>query len=125
MKTDSFSQFVFADLAPPPFVENMLVARKDRLESQNNRTFTIERAALKQRPCKTLAGGQGVIVANQHQVGALDFFVNLIEFDNGLIGAVCLTEIPQILAAAVGVIGADFAFYTLQRMQLRRRPTRS
>src|ERR1700751_3098133 len=125
MKTDSFAQFVFADLTPPPFVENMLVARKDRLESKDNRTFPIQGTALKQRSRKTLAGGQGVIVADQHQIGALHFLVNLIEFDDRLVRAVGLTEISEILAAAIGIIRADFAFHTLQRMQLRRRPTRS
>src|SRR5579862_5270806 len=125
MKANAFPQLVFADLAPPPLVEDVLIASKDRLKSKNDRTLPRQRTMLEQRSSKALASRQGVIVADQNDVGILGLGVNLTDVENRLVAAVSLTEIPQILATAVRIVRADFALNTLERVQLRRGASRS
>src|SRR5215469_2971676 len=125
MEAEALPQLVFTDLAPPPLVENVLIASKDGLESQHDWTVAGQRTMLEQRSHEALASRQGMIVADQSDIGLLDLCMNLAEIENRRVGAISLAEIPQVLAPTVWIVGADFALNAFERVQLSRRASRS
>ena len=115
---------MLVDFAAPPLVNDVLVARKDRLYSEHHGTVADQGSLFQQRPGKPLACGQCMVVGNQYQVSRLHRFLHICRGQNGFVRAIGCTEVFQILAAADVVVGADLAFHCLERMSLRRRAPR-
>ena len=65
-----------------------------------------------------LCGGQRVIVADQDYIGRVHGVVNLLGIENGIVVAKSLVEFAKIFAAVVGILGANFALHSRQRVQL-------
>src|SRR5437867_1894260 len=120
IKTNALTQFCFIDFPPPPFIENVLIARKNRFHSQDHGTVAGLRAFLQQGCSKTLRSRQRMIIANQQNISVADQSVELWPVKDRLIGAISLGEVPKIFAAAVMILGSDLTFDACQRMQLRR-----
>jgi hypothetical protein len=54
VETNALPQLFFVDLPPPPFFEDGLMARKNRLHSEHDGTISRLRPLLQQRRGKTL-----------------------------------------------------------------------
>jgi hypothetical protein len=70
-------QFVFSNLPPPPFLQNVLVARKNRLHAQNYRPVSKQGTLLEKPAGESLASRQGMVVADQDQVGDANLLMDL------------------------------------------------
>src|SRR5438445_1522550 len=64
VEADSLAEFAFVNLAAPPFVENMLIAGKDGLDSEYNAAVACQGSLLDERSGAPLGGGQSVVVTN-------------------------------------------------------------
>src|SRR5258708_25255711 len=71
-ETDALAQFGFVNFAALPFVENMLVAGKNRFHSQYYRS-PVEFEIAEERSQITLRVGQSMIVADQNDSSLGDF----------------------------------------------------
>ena len=69
IEANSLPEFLCINLAPPPFVEDVLVAREDGFDSKNHRPIPRLGALLQQSCGKTLRRRQGMVVADEHDVG--------------------------------------------------------
>src|SRR3974390_2939269 len=65
VEADAGPQLLGADLAAPPFVEYVLVARENRLQSQDQWPLPRQRTHLEERSGVPLGAGKGMIVADQ------------------------------------------------------------
>ena len=64
VEADSLAEFAFVNLAAPPFVENMLIAGKDGLDSEYHAAVACQGSLLDERSGAPLGGGQSVVVTN-------------------------------------------------------------
>jgi hypothetical protein len=60
-----------------------------------------------------------MVVADQNYVGGMQDILNLPEVEERIVAAKSLAELAKIFAAAVRILGSDFAFHSGQRMELR------
>ena len=120
IEANALAQFFGVNLAPPPFVEDVLVAGEDGFQSQHHGTVSGLGALFQQSRGKALRGRQRVIVADENNVSTADFGAQLLPVDHRFVGAEGLAEVLQIFAAAVGVVDPDLALHPCQRVQLRR-----
>ena len=120
IKSNALTEFCFTNFAAPPFVENVLIARKNRFHTQNHGPVAGLCAFFQQSRSKTLRSRQRMIIANQQNIGAVHERVELLPIENGLIGAVSLGEVPKIFATSVMILSPDLTFDTGQRVELRR-----
>jgi hypothetical protein len=97
----------------------VLIAGEDGFETKDHRTISRERSLLKQRCSVALGGGQGMIVTHQNHVGGPQGIVKLFAIQKRIVVAEGLGELAKIFAAAVRILGADFALYSRQRMTFR------
>src|ERR1700680_297224 len=118
IEADALTQFGLVNFAAPPFFENVLVAGKDGFDSEHHRAISGKGALLEQRCGIALGGGQGVVVTNQDNVGGMQSILNLLRVQQRSVAAEGLTVLAQILTPAVRILGADFALYSGQRMEL-------
>src|SRR5271155_4277979 len=72
VETNALAQLIFVDLAPPPFVEDVLMARENRFDSEHDRPVARLGAVFEQTGSKTLRRRKRVIIANQKYVGCSD-----------------------------------------------------
>ena len=72
IEANALLQFFGVNLAPPPFIEDVLVAGEDGFESQHHGTVSGLGALFEQSRGKALRGRQRVIVADENDVGAAD-----------------------------------------------------
>ncbi len=119
IEADALLQFFRVDFAPPPFVENVLVAGENGFEAQHDRTVAGLGAVLEQSRRKTLGRRQSVVVADQDGVGAAHAGAQFLPVDDRFVGAEGLAEVPQILSPAIGIVDPDLAFHPRQGVQLR------
>src|SRR5581483_3543188 len=112
-------QFVLVNFAPPPLVEDVLVAGKDRLQRKHNRTIAEVHQILKLSCRKFLRRGQSVVITDEHQVRLRNERLPIAGLQYGLVGSKSLAEGLQILAPAARILGADFALHSRQRLKLR------
>src|SRR5580698_8601481 len=118
VKADTFAEFVFVDLAPPPFLEHMLMTRENGFDAEHNGTVSAVGSLFQQGSGKPLRGGKSVIVADKDDVGGGDGFGEFTGIDDGIVGTKSLVEIAQVLAASAGVSGTHLALHAGQRMPL-------
>src|SRR2546430_13210761 len=107
IKTNALTQFCFIDFPPPPFIENVLIARKNRFYSQDHGSVAGLRAFLQQGCSKPLRSRQRMIIANQQNIGVAHWSVKLLSVEDGLIRAVSLGEVPKVFASPVMIVGSD------------------
>src|SRR5258708_7580034 len=118
IEADALAQFALINLAPPPFLENVLVAGKNSFHSEHYRTITCHRALLDEVRGITLRRGQGMIVADKDDVRSLNCILNLLRIEYGIVVAEGLIELAKIFAAAMRILGADLTRHPHQRSQL-------
>ncbi len=118
VEADALAEFAFVDFAAPPLVENVLVAGENGFDSEHDGAVPGQRALLDQRRGIALRSGQRVVIADEDDVGGVHSVVNLLGIENGVVAAKNLVEFAKIFAAVVGILGADFALHSRQRVQL-------
>ena len=118
-------EFGLVDFPSPPFVQDVLIAREDRFHSQNQRTISSDRLLLQKRTRETLAGGQRMVIADQHQISPTDRLMHAGNIHHRLVGPVGGAKVFQILSPAIVIIGADFTLDSFESMQLRCGASRS
>src|SRR5437868_3012426 len=66
-----------------------------------------------------------MIVANQHDVGRMQSILNLLRIKQGIVAAERVAEFPEIFAAAMRILRANFALHARQRRKLCRAASQS
>src|SRR5712692_1388047 len=99
VEADALAEFAFINLAAPPFVENMLVAGKDGLDSKDHAAVPCKGSLLDERSGVALGGGQSMVVPDQNNVGGTQGTLNLLRVEERIIVAESLVELPEILAS--------------------------
>src|SRR5260370_31508619 len=97
VEPDALAQLVFVNLAASPFVENVLVARKNGFDSQHYMALA-EFGIAEERGQIALRVGQGMVVADQNDSGFRGFATHIARGQNFLVGAVRLAELAKIIA---------------------------
>jgi hypothetical protein len=108
-ETNALPQFGFVNLAARPFVQDVLVAGKNRFHAEHDWPLSKFRAA-EQRGYGALRVGQGMIVTDQNDSSGGNGSVNIAWRKYFFVGAVRLAKIAQVFASAGGIRGANFAF---------------
>ena len=119
IEANALAQFLFVNLAPPPFVEDVLVAGEDGFKSQHHGTVSGLGALFQQGRGKALRGRQRMIVADENDVGRGRRGFQLLRSMTDFVGTEGLAEVLQIFAAAVGIVDPDLALHPCQGVQLR------
>ena len=70
VEADALAQFALVNFAPPPFVEDVLVAGENGFDSEHDGPVAGQRALLDQRRGIALGRGQSVVIADQDDVGS-------------------------------------------------------
>ncbi len=117
VEADAFTQLFVVDLAAHPLVEDVLVAGEDRLHTQHHRPAAF-RCSLQNLRSEALRGGQSVVIADQHHVSLAQLGFHLFQGQKGFIIAEGLAKVAEILAAAVGISGPEFALQAGEGVQL-------
>ena len=118
IEADALAQFVLIDFAAPPFFENVLIAGEDGFDSEHDRAISGQSALLEERCGIALGNGQGMVVADQDDVGGVQSILNLLGVEKRIVAAEGLAELTKIFSAAVRILGADFTLHSSQRMEL-------
>src|SRR5581483_8742141 len=117
IEADALAQLVFVNLALHPLVEDVLVAREDGFEAENNGPACLAES-LDHLGGKFLRCGQRVVVADQDGLRPGNALLQLLGRQHRLIGTEGFVEVPEVFAAAIGSGGADLALYLSQRVKL-------
>jgi hypothetical protein len=88
----------------------VLIAGEDSFDAEDHLPISSQGALLKKRCRIALGGGQGVIVADENHVGCMQSLAKLVAIEERIVLAEGLGELAQILAAAIRILSADFAF---------------
>src|SRR5260370_1270665 len=106
VEPDALAQLVFVNLAASPFVENVVVGRKNGFDSQHY--MALAEFGIAEERCQiALRVGQGMVVADQNDSGFGDFATHIARGENFLVGAVGLAKVAKILAPAGRIDGAN------------------
>ena len=125
VEANPLTQFVLVNLAPPPLVQNVLVAREDGLHPKYDGPVARERTLFDSSGGVALCRRKSVIVADENDVGFLYRLTELLWIENAIVLPKGLAEFPKIFASVMRVLRANLALHPRQRMQLRRTPPES
>ena len=93
VEADALLQFFGVNLAPPPFVENVLITRKNCFKTEDYGAVSGLGTLLEKSRGKTLRRRQSVIVADENQVGAAHAGSKFLPVDDGFVRAEGLAEV--------------------------------
>src|SRR3984957_7926246 len=104
IEADALPKFALVNFAPPPLVENVLVAREDGFNAQHHRTPAGQRALLYYRRRIALGRRQSVVIADQHHVGSLHCILKLWRVEKRVVGAEGVAIFAKVFAPVVRVL---------------------
>src|SRR5260370_22028649 len=122
VEANPLAQFVLVNLAPPPLVQNVLVAREDGLDPKYDGPVARERTLLYGSGGVALCRRKSVIVADENDVGFLYRLIQALWIENAIVLTKGLVEFPKIFASVMRVLRANLPLHLRQSMQLRRTP---
>ena len=93
VEADALLQFFGVNLAPPPFVENVLITGKNCFETEDYGAVSGLGTFFQKSRGKTLGRRQSVIVADENQVGAAHAGAKFLPVDDGFVRPEGLAEV--------------------------------
>ena len=119
VEANALLQLFRVNLAPPPFIEDVLVAGENCFQAQHHGAVSRLGAFFEQSRGETLGGRQSVVIADENGVGFAHAGAQFLPVDDRFVGAESLAEILQILSAAIGIVDPDLTLHPRQGVQLR------
>jgi hypothetical protein len=106
VEADALAKLNFINLAARPLVENVLVARENGFDSQDDGALA-ELEIAKQRRQIALRIGQGMVIADEDDSRSGNFTANVVEADNSLVRGVSVAKIAKVFASGGRVDGTN------------------